>query len=291
MSEASNLLIGAHLSAAGGAQNALTGGHAIGANTIQLFTANQKQWKGKPKSEEEIALWQQAKRETGIQTTMSHAGYLLNLGSTKEDVVAKSVVGFQDELERCHLLDVTYLNFHPGAATGDTEENCLDKIIHYLLRLKPHFKKGKTLPLLETTAGQGSCVGYRFEHLKTIIDGVKDHFDIGVCIDTCHSFSAGYDMRTETTFDQTLCEFDRVIGLKYLKAFHLNDSMKPLGSRRDRHAPLGKGEIGMECFECIVTDERTRSLPMYLETPDGPPLWKEEIKHLRNVAKSSIKTS
>lgn len=279
------LRIGAHTSAAGGVQNAVYEGQSIGATTIQLFTSNQKQWHGKKISSDDQEAWKRALDETGIAEVMSHDSYLINLGSPDPDLLKKSRHAFHEEIERCHLLDISYLNFHPGASTHGTEEECLETIIESLLTFEALLSKGKTRLLLEATAGQGTSVGHRFEHLAQILDAVHQKIPIGVCIDTCHIFAAGYDIRTKEAWTQTLAEFDQVVGLKHLYAFHLNDSMKELGSRVDRHACLGKGKIGMECFQFLMTSPKTRHLPKYLETPDGVDVWKTEIALLKSFAK------
>lgn len=283
-SNAQELLIGAHTSAAGGAYRALLEGKQIGATTIQLFTANQKRWEGKILDSAAIALWKATLEETGIEKVMSHDSYLINLGAPDPINLLKSRTAFRTEIERCNQLEVTYLNFHPGAALDSDPQECLDRIVESLLAMQDVVNKGKTHLLLEATAGQGSSMGHRFEHLSYIIEKVKNQLPIGVCIDTCHLFAAGYDLRTAEACDATLKEFDRVVGLKHLYAFHLNDSAKGLGTRVDRHSPLGKGLIGMECFKFLMCDPRTRELPKYLETPDGPPLWEQEIRMLRELA-------
>ncbi len=280
---ASELLIGAHTSAAGGAHNALLQGKEIGATTIQFFTSNQKRWQGKPIGQEEIALWNEAVKKTGIQTVMSHDSYLINLGSPNEEGLHKSRNAFKEEIKRCHALNVTYLNFHPGAALDGSLEQCLETIVKSLKHLEPEINKGKTRILLETTAGQGSSVGHRFEHLAYIIEHLHKHIPIGVCIDTCHIFSAGYDIRTKQGWENTVKEFDQVIGIKHLHALHVNDSLKPFGARKDRHAQLGLGEIGPECFKAMMEHPDLRELPKYLETPE-PDQWKREIQMLRDYA-------
>lgn len=276
------ILIGAHTSAAGGAPNALYEGREIGATTIQLFTSNQKQWTGRKISDEELTLWQKALDETGITDVMSHDSYLINLGSPDPEMLRKSRQAFREELERCHLLKIPYLNFHPGAATTGTIEQCLETISISLLGMEDLIAQGNTKILLETTAGQGTSVGHRFEHIGTIAKAVAGKIPLGVCIDTCHIFAAGYDIRTEEGWRKTLREFDEQIGLKYLSAFHLNDSLKDLGSRVDRHAHIGEGKIGAESFRFLM---QNNDLPKYLETPDGPPNWKKEIVTLREYAK------
>ncbi|MCH9609672.1 MAG: Endonuclease 4 [Chlamydiales bacterium] len=282
---ADQLLIGAHTSAAGGAHNALLEGESIGATTIQLFTANQKQWKGKALTESGIELFRKTKEEIGLEEIMCHASYLINLGCPNADTLKKSRQAFREELQRCLDLEISYLNFHPGAALKDPVESCLDRIVDSLLNFEDLLLDDSTTLLLETTAGQGSCVGHRFEELAYIIEETKDVLPIGVCIDTCHIFAAGYDIRSAKAWNKTLEEFDKIVGLDYLYAFHLNDSLKEFASRRDRHAPLGEGEIGLDCFKFLMRDPRTRDLPKYLETPGGPPLWEKEIKMLREYAK------
>jgi len=278
------LLIGAHTSTAGGVHNALLQGQEIGATTIQLFTSNQKQWKGRVITDEIIDLWQETRKETKLKKIMSHSSYLINLGSPNKDLLEKSQEAFRQEIERCHKLEIDYLNFHPGAATSGTADACLDQIIASLKKFEKLCAKGPTRLLLETTAGQGSSVGHEFEHLDYIIGELNKKIPIGVCIDTCHIFVAGYDIRTKKAWDATLQEFDEVIGLKHLYGFHLNDSMKPLGSKRDRHAHLGEGEIGLEGFRYLMTHPKLRDIPKYLETPKGPPEWIKEIALLRKMA-------
>jgi len=278
------LLIGAHTSAAGGAPNALREGQEIGATTIQFFTSNQKQWQPRTISDSEVEEWQQVLKETGISHVMSHSSYLINLGSPNKEGLAKSRTAFRHEIERCHLFNVAYLNFHPGAALNGTTEECLDTIVESLLGFENLVDKGNTRLLLEATAGQGSCVGHTFEQLGYIVDKVHKKVPIGVCIDTCHIFVAGYDIRDKKGWDDTLIKFDNAVGLKHLYALHINDSMKELASHSDRHACLGEGHIGMDCFKIVMTHPHLRDLPKYLETPEGPEVWKKEIALLRKLA-------
>lgn len=278
------IFIGAHTSTAGGLENALLEGARIGASTIQFFTSNQRQWKGREITPEIIDAWQDTLQQTGIKQVMSHDSYLINLGSPDPEGLAKSRQAFHDEIKRCVALGVSFLNFHPGAATDGNVDGCLDRIVESLIQMCPLLENSTLQILLETTAGQGTSVGHRFEQLHYIIDRVKPFVPIGICIDTCHIFVAGYDVRTRATCDLVLKEFNEKIGLSYLKAFHLNDSVKGFGSRVDRHASLGMGQIGWECFEFLMQDPRTRLLPKYLETPEGPPVWEKEIKQLRNFA-------
>lgn len=280
------LLIGAHTSAAGGAFKALLEGKEIGATTIQLFTSNQKRWEGKVLTDEDIEKWQQTLKETGIKKIMSHGSYLINLGSPNSEALKKSRAAFKEELIRCQKLGISFLNFHPGAALEGPVDACLDRIIDSLKELEPQLGKGHTRLLLENTAGQGSSVGHQFEHLSYIIDTLHHKIPVGVCIDTCHLFAAGYDIRTEADWDETLKQLDDIVGLEHLYALHVNDSKKPLGLRRDRHAALGEGEIGIKSFKAMMAHPKLRELPKYLETPEGPPLWKKEIHMLREFAQS-----
>ncbi len=277
-------LIGAHTSTAGGLHNALLEGVTIGATTIQMFTTNQKQWKGRILTDDIINLWKKTVDETGINRVMSHDSYLINLGSPNEEMLIKSRQAFQEEIKRCIDLDLTFLNFHPGASLDCEASHCLDKIIESILLNERLLEKSELVILLEATAGQGSSVGHRFEQLAHIIEGVGKKVRLGVCIDTCHIFAAGYDIRTPEAWDKTLKEFDKVVGLEHLYAFHVNDSAKPFASRVDRHANLGEGLIGWDSFKFLMTDPRTRSLPKYLETPGGVPHWTIEIQKLKELA-------
>ncbi len=274
------IYLGAHTSAAGGCFNALIEGEQIGATAIQLFTSNQKQWKGREISSEEVARWESLKGSTGISHIMSHASYLINIGSPNPELREKSTTALAEELKRCHQLGIDFVNFHPGAATTGTKESCLAAIIQSLLSMERLIRSGKTLVVLEATAGQGTTVGSTFEELGAIIHGLKGKIPIGVCIDTCHIFSAGYDISTKAHWEATLEKFDKHIGIKHLAALHLNDSKHPLGSKKDRHEILGGGYIGMECFKVCMQHPVLSPLPKYLETPD-PNNWANEIKKLR----------
>ncbi len=269
--------VGAHFSIAGGVYNALTKAIEFGATTLQIFTSNQKQWNGKDISDADAEKWKEIVAGSDLKKIMSHDSYLINLGSGKPELMEKSRNLFTREVARCQKLSLSYLNFHPGAATGDDEQVCLDRICDSLISFAPLFKDDSLTLLLETTAGQGTTVGYSFEHLGYIIKKVNAHVPIGVCIDTCHIFSAGYDIRDQASWDATLDTFEQEVGLSYLKALHVNDSLKPFGARKDRHASLGEGEIGMECFKVMMQDPRLSHLPKYLETPNGDEMWKKEI--------------
>lgn len=276
------LLLGAHTSTTGGIEKALIEGAAIGATTIQLFTSNQRQWRSRPLTDEILTRWKETLATTEIEKIMSHGSYLINLASFNDEIIEKSLIAFREEIERCLELELAFLNFHPGSALNIPLEDCLDRICASLLSMRDLFEKKSSLRLLlETTAGQGTTIGRKFEELSYIIEKVKNAIPIGVCIDTCHIFVAGYDITSPADIDLMLKNFDKTVGLEHLYAFHLNDSLKGCGSHVDRHRPLGEGAIGIECFKTLMRDERTRHLPKYLETPDGPPLWTKEIAFLR----------
>ena len=286
MSLSNKPLLGAHTSIAGGLHHALEQGVAIGASTVQIFTANQRQWNPKVPTQADANHFKEVQATTGIQKVMSHASYLLNLGSPNPTSREKSRQAFREEVARCRMLGISFLNFHPGAALDGSREASLDYIIASMLTVKDLLPDDRLLLLLETTAGQGSVIGNTFEEIAYLIQGTKGKIPVGVCIDTCHIFAAGYDIRTAKGWEETLVDFDKKVGMRFLQAFHLNDSMKPLGSRRDRHAPLGQGEIGAPAFEYLMNHPKTGHIPKYLETPGGPPIWKKEIAWLRQVTKT-----
>lgn len=278
------LKIGAHTSAAGGVHNALYEAASIGANITQFFTANQRRWQSPVLSAEQIALWKKAQDETGIYEVMSHDSYLINLAAPDEENWRKSMEAMRAEIKRCRDLKVTWLNFHPGSFVGSSEQEGLDKIVYSLKQFQTDLEGSDLWMLLEATAGQGTQLGYRFEQLDYILKQVKSSIRLGVCIDTCHIFAAGYDIRGRAGWKETFELFDQKVGIEHLKALHVNDSMKELGKRVDRHAALGQGYIGWESFEEMVQNPLTRSLPMFLETPLGVDCWREEIKQLRHFA-------
>lgn len=280
------LLLGAHISIAGGLAEALHVGKAIGATTIQIFTANQRQWSAKPIPESEVQKFKEALAETGLTHIMSHDSYLINLGSPNAIVREKSIVAFRKEIERCQALGISCLNFHPGAALTGNREECLLAIADALCSMQDCFETGKKplLLLLESTAGQGSVVGSTFDELSFIIEQVKGKVPLGVCLDTCHAFAAGYDLRSKELLTKMLDQFDKVIGLSQLHAMHMNDSMYGLGSHKDRHSPIGEGMIGKEGFSAIMKEPRLRKLPKYLETPGGLEVWKKELAWLKSQA-------
>ena len=275
---------GAHVSASGGVENAVKNAKDIGATAFALFTKNQRQWIAPALTEAQIATFKSAMAEAGYEAMqiLPHDSYLINLGHPEEEGLQKSRESFFEEMQRCELLGLDRLNFHPGSHLKKiSEEESLDRIAESI-NMALARTKGVTA-VLENTAGQGSNLGFKFEHLAYIIERVEDKSRVGVCLDTCHSFAAGYDLRTKEACDATFAEFDRVVGFKYLRGMHLNDAMKPLGSRVDRHSPLGEGEIGWECFKYIAKDPRFDNIPLVLETPDEE-RWPEEIAKLKEFA-------
>jgi len=275
--------IGAHVSASGGVENAPLNAHKIGAKAFALFTKNQKQWKSSPLTEKSIALFRENCERTGIRPEyiMPHDGYLINPGSPDPEMLEKSRAALLDEMQRCEQLGLTMLNFHPGAHLNKvTEEDCM-KTIAETINMILQKTEGVTA-VIENTAGQGSAIGHRFEQLRYIIDLVDDKSRIGVCFDTCHAYAAGYDIKTEDGYQRTFRTFDQVIGLSYLRGFHLNDARKGLASRVDRHESLGKGMLGREPFIRIMNDIRFDNMPIILETPDED-IWAEEIRWLYGV--------
>ena len=277
--------LGAHVSAAGGPQNAPGRGREIGCDCVQIFTRNQRQWRVKPISDEEASAFRANREACAIGAVMSHASYLLNLGTTDPEKFAKTVDAFEQELLRCHKLGVEWLNFHPGAHVGQGVETSIAQIAHGLNAIcRAHPDKTEVCLVLENVAGQRTTLGRSFEELRAILDRVEQPERFGVCIDTAHAFAAGYPIHTEAGWEETWADFDRILGLNYLKALHLNDSKVPFESRKDRHALIGRGEIGAGAFRRAVTDPRTRDLPMFLETPAGPEGWAQEIRWLRAAA-------
>lgn len=271
---------GAHVSAAGGVWNAPANAAKIGAKAFALFTKNQRQWLAPALSEQTVELFKAACQEYGFEpfTILPHDSYLINLGHPSSDGLAQSRSAFTDEMSRCEMLGLDRLNFHPGSFLKEISiDLCLDRVAESI-NIALDKTKG-VIAVIENTAGQGTNVGYRFEHLAHIIDKVEDKSRVGVCIDTCHSFAAGYDLSTKEGCDKVFAELDRVVGWKYLKGMHLNDAMKPLESRVDRHQSMGQGQLGIEVFKYIATDARFDNMPLILETPNED-LWAEEIAML-----------
>lgn len=275
--------VGAHVSASGGVFNAPLNAMAIGAKAFALFTKNQKQWNAKPLDEETVALFKDNLAKSGIlpQHVLPHDSYLINLGHPEEEKRQKSLDAFIDELERCHLLGLDRLNFHPGSHLKQiSEEECIDRIalsMNHAISMTEGVKL-----VIENTAGQGSNLGWQFEQIAAIIERIEDKTRVGVCIDTCHMFTAGYDIRTREAYDATWNEFDRIIGFKYLMGMHINDSKPDLGSHVDRHDSIGKGKLGVEPFGFIMNDPRMDDIPLVLETIDET-IWAEEIKLLYSL--------
>ena len=280
-------LLGAHVSAAGGVENAPGRGTAINADAIQIFTANQNQWFPKEPSEENSQGYREAMKKELPKMTISHASYLINMGSPEEKKLNMSRLAFLSELDRCDACGVEYVVFHPGSHMKTGEKECLSRIsesLNYCLDKRPD---GEVTVLIENTAGQGTNVGFRFEHLIGIIERVEKKDRMGICFDTQHGFASGYDIRTEKGWKETFDEFDKTVDLKWLKAFHINDSKKEFGSRVDRHESIGKGLLTMETFWCLVNDDRFTELPMLLETPvDDPSEYAVEIELLRGLVGS-----
>ena len=277
--------IGAHVSAGGGVENAPINAHKIGATAFALFTKNQRQWEAKPLSTESILAFKSGCEKYGYQPyqILPHDSYLINLGHPESSALQKSRIAFLDEMQRCEQLGLDRLNFHPGSHLNQfSEDQCLTTIaesINWALS-----QTSGVIAVIENTAGQGSNLGFSFYQLKKIIDQVDDKSRVGICIDTCHAYSAGYDLKTKAGFEKVFQEFDEVVGFQYLKGMHLNDSKKELGSRVDRHDSLGTGTLGLEVFDCIMNDSRFDGIPLILETPNEE-LWAEEIQLLKNMQK------
>ncbi len=272
--------VGAHVSAGGGVENAPLNAVAIGAKAFALFMKNQRQWKAKPYTTDNIEKFRQNCEDAGYlpEHILPHDGYLINLGHPEKEGLEKSRDAFLDEMQRCEKLGLVMLNFHPGSHLKKiSEDTCLKRIAESI-NITLDKTRGVTA-VIENTAGQGTNMGFRFEQLASIINDVDDKKRVGVCLDTCHTFTAGYDLRTKKTFEATMDEFDKVVGFKYLSAMHLNDSKPDLGARVDRHQSIGKGKLGVEPFRFIMNDKRFDEIPMVLETIDAT-IWAGEIKLL-----------
>ncbi len=277
--------IGAHVSASGGVENCPLNAKTIGATAFALFTKNQRQWQAKPLSEASIQKFKENCDTNGYtpEQILAHDSYLINLGHPDTDALKKSRTAFIDEMQRCEQLGLTMLNFHPGSHLKKIDEkDCLARIAESI-NLALDRTEGVTA-VIENTAGQGTNLGHRFEHLAAIIDGVEDKSRVGVCLDTCHTFAAGYDLATPEGYSSTMAGFDQVVGFTYLKGVHLNDAKKNLGSRVDRHASLGEGALGWDAFRLLMQDPRFDNLPIILETPDNT-RWAEEIRLLEKMAR------
>lgn len=277
--------IGAHVSASGGVENAPVNAYEIGANAFALFTKNQRQWVAKPLTDERISAFKAncEKYNYSPKQILPHDSYLINLGHPEKGALQKSREAFLDEMHRCEQLGLDRLNFHPGSHLNQiSEEKCIANIadsINWVLA-----RTSGVIAVIENTAGQGSNLGFTFQQLHQMIDLVKDKSRVGVCIDTCHAYSAGYNIKTKEGFEQVFHEFEEIIGFEYLKGMHLNDSKKELGSKVDRHDSLGDGTLGWEPFQFIMNDARFNDIPLILETPDDA-RWKDEIKKLKSMQK------
>ena len=290
--------VGAHVSASGGVDNAPLNAMKIGAKAFALFTKNQRQWVAKPLEKEMIESFKKNLEKSGISPkhVLPHDSYLINLGHPEVEKLEKSREAFIDELQRCEQLGLELLNFHPGShlvkvpkkdpeyddKIMEAELTCLD-VIAESLNLAIEATKGMNVKLvIENTAGQGTNLGYKFEHLGHIIERVEDKSRVGVCLDTCHTFTGGYDLRTREAYDETMDNFEKIVGFEYLSAMHINDSKPKLGSRVDRHHSLGQGEIGWDAFRFIMNDSRMDDIPLVLETIDSD-IWDQEIVEMYNL--------
>jgi deoxyribonuclease IV len=260
-------MLGAHMSIAGGVDQAIDRGQEVGCDVIQIFTKSSRQWAAKPYGREEVDAFRKKQCDSSIRTVIAHDSYLLNLGAPVESLRKKSVAAFIDELHRCEALGIPYLIAHPGAHVGSGEAAGIRTIARSIDEAHRGTKGLAVRVALEITAGQGSTLGHRFEQIRQIIDATQESDRLRVCFDTQHAFAAGYDLSTDEGYDRTFTEFDEAIGLVRLAAFHLNDSKKELGCRVDRHEQIGKGQIGLECFRRLMNDRRFWGRPMCLETP------------------------
>ena len=275
--------MGAHVSIAGGLDKAPQRGHEITCECIQIFSKNQNQWRSKPFTESEVEGFKTGLVEYNIQGVLIHSAYLINIASPEEAKHRMSYEAFIDEIDRADMLGVEQFVFHPGSHKGQGEEYGLNKIaetLNLIIESRPH---SKVKILMENTAGQGTNLGYRFEHLAAVIDKVEDKARMGVCFDTAHAFAAGYDLTTPQSYEDTWRAFDQIVGLEKLLAFHLNDSKKALASRVDRHHNIGDGLVGLDMFKSLLNDSRFAGLCMYLETPGGDEAYIRDFKTLRTL--------
>lgn len=277
------MILGAHVSIAGGVENAPLNGQKIGCDAIQMFAKNQTQWKAKPYTEENINGFKNNLKTSGIQIVVIHDSYLINLCATDANKLRMSIEAFIDELKRAESLGVPYVVTHPGSHLGKGEEWGVSKIAESLDEIHERTPGFKVMTLLETTAGQGTNLGFTFEQLAAMRDKVKAKERIGFCADSCHMYAAGYDLKTRQGYQDTWKRFDDLIGLKHLKAFHLNDSKKDLASRVDRHHHIGEGFLGLDPFRWLLTDSRFADIPGLLETPGGEPDFARNLKLLRSL--------
>ncbi len=278
----SGVMLGAHMSIAGGLPLAFQRAKQVGATALQVFTKSSNQWKARPLSEDEIGQFKAGVKDLGARAVVAHSSYLINLASPAPELFEKSLAAFRDELLRCEALDIPNLVFHPGAHMGEGDEKGVARVADALGRAHRDLPGLRVKATIEVTAGQGSCLGHRFEHVRGILEQSREHERLAVCLDTCHLFAAGYDIRTRSGWDATIDELDQSFGVKRVEAFHLNDSKKGLGCRVDRHEHIGKGAIGPAAFACVLNDARFRGVPKVLETPKGESL-EEDFTNLRTL--------
>ena len=283
-------VFGAHMSISGGLHLAIESANDIGFDCVQVFVKNQRQWVAKPLAEEEVKTWKSAKKETGIELVVGHATYLINLASVDNTIWSKSVSALANELERCDMLEIPYLIFHPGSHKDASFEDGMAQVIKGIDEIHKRTKGIIPKLLLETTAGQGNSVGHQFEHLASIIEKVSDGDRLGVCVDTCHIFAAGYPLIKPSEYKATIQKLDDIIGIDRVKCIHINDSKKELGSHVDRHEHIGLGKIGAEGFKNILNDKSLLNIPKVLETQKGEDEkgrdWDEvNLKRLKKLSK------
>lgn len=274
--------LGAHMSISGGLHLSLERGKIVGCDVIQLFTKNSTQWKGRSIKKEEETLFKKAAKETGVEPVAVHDSYLINLAAPDEVLWERSIEAFYQEMIRTETLCIPYLVTHPGSHRDSGEAAGLKKVATVINILHKRAAGFKVIILIETTAGQGTSLGYRFEQIRDLFDQLTEPDRVGVCLDTCHIFAAGYDIRDEGSYNKTMEEFDRIIGIKKIRLFHLNDSLKEFSSRVDRHQHIGKGFIGIEGFRLILNDSRFSDIPKVLETPKGDDMH-EDIINLKTL--------
>lgn len=283
------ILLGAHMSISGGVHTAVERAVRIGCATMQIFVKNNNRWKDKPIEAEDVATYKELLSKARIGPVMVHDTYLINLCARNKDILERSRATLKDEFDRSAALGVDYLNLHPGSHLGAGEDEGIKRIAESLNLIHEQIRGTTVKSVLETTAGQGTAVGYKFDHMRAIIERVEKKERIGVCIDTCHIFAAGYDLSSERGYESTFEEFDSIVGLKRLVAFHVNDSKRELGSRVDRHEHIGKGKIGLQGFRMLMNDPRFIEIPKILETPKGPDM-KEDVMNM-DVLKSLLKSN